>query len=66
VTRTARWDAGPGLDRNVVAGAAAAGAVGWALAVWLARVTEFAERVEEEQYCGDPALRHPLQTHRVL
>lgn len=66
MTRAGRWDAGPGLDSRVVMGAAATGAVGWALALWLAHVAVFAERVEEEEYCGDPALRHAPRTRRPL
>jgi len=41
---------------QIVAGATAAGALGYAIAVWLARTTDFAERVEEDRYCREPAV----------
>jgi len=42
---------------QIVAGATAAGALGYAIALWLARTAEFAEGVEEDQYCREPAVR---------
>ena len=42
---------------QIVAGATAAGALGYAIAVWLSRAADFAERVEEDQYCREPAVR---------
>lgn len=38
----------------VVAGALLTAVVGYAIAVWLARVDTWAERVEEQQYCRPP------------
>ncbi|MCU1693419.1 MAG: hypothetical protein JWM64_2510 [Frankiales bacterium] len=55
-TRRALVDPG-----TVVAGAVATAAVGYGIALWLARVGTWAERVEEEQYCGPPA---PAQRRR--
>jgi hypothetical protein len=41
----------------VVLGAALTGVLGLAIAVWLARVTTYAEELEEQQYCGPAELR---------
>ncbi len=41
----------------VVLGAVATGVVGYAIAVWLARVSTWAELVEEEEYCDAPTPR---------
>ena len=45
----------------VLGGAAAVGAVGYALAVWLSRATVRAERLEEQQYCGEPVAPPAVQ-----
>ncbi|MCW2606365.1 MAG: hypothetical protein JWO60_1058 [Frankiales bacterium] len=53
-----RWPAAPVVDSPadpaaaVVLGAVLTGVVGYALALWFARASTWAERVEEEQYCG--------------
>ena len=41
-------------NRLVVAGAALFGALGYSIGLSLARVTEYAEQVEEDEYCHGP------------
>jgi hypothetical protein len=48
-TADSRLTSGP-----VVLGAALTGAVGYAIALWFARMAVYAERVEEQQYCAPP------------
>jgi uncharacterized membrane protein len=45
----------------LLAGAAVTGAVGYGLGVGLARVTTYAERLEEDQYCRPRVVRPPQQ-----
>lgn len=44
--------AGPELPAAALVGAAVTAALGYGIAVWLARVTEYGERLEEEQACA--------------
>lgn len=45
--------------RDVVLTTAAVGAVGYALAGWLALAAGYAERVEDDRYCRDPSPTPP-------
>lgn len=50
---------GPLLGRgSIVSGAAVTAVLGYAIALWFARVASYAERVEEEEYCA-PAVPAP-------
>jgi hypothetical protein len=48
------------MRRNLaLAGAAATGAVGYAMGCWLARTTEYATRLESDQLRRRPVLHRP-------
>jgi high-affinity Fe2+/Pb2+ permease len=48
------------MNRAVLIGAAASGAVGYAIARWLGDITNRATELEQEELCGDTAA-HLLQ-----
>ena len=47
------------MNRSVLIGAAASGAVGYAIARWLGDITNRATELEQEELCGDPASHLP-------
>jgi len=47
------------MNRSVLIGAAASGAVGYAIARWLGDITNRATELEQEELCGDPAAHLP-------
>lgn len=70
---TTRTDPVPAADSwlttgPVVLGAALTGALGYAIALWFARMATYAERVEDEEYCRpvDPPASALLDGHAQL
>jgi len=49
------------MNRAVLIGAAASGAVGYAIARWLGDITNRATELEQEELCGDTAAHLPQQ-----
>ena len=47
------------MNRSVLIGAAASGAVGYAIARWLGDITNRATKLEQEELCGDTAAHLP-------
>ena len=49
------------MNRSVLIGAAASGAVGYAIARWLGEITNRATELEQEELCRDTAAHLPQQ-----